>query len=337
MLSIPLVGLLTLLMPLVLSLYYYGPMTTQNGEFTIFDCTRLSADEDEASYACTGKFVPADGSDPITRPPHVISDEGKMPEPRDTLELTLYESDALVTQGESPLVYKILYVSGGAFAFVGVFILWGYLARWLARNKARNTSDTDDADSASSRSDSRPDGAPEPELGSSSITGLPIQPNGWDAESPSSRYGRVWWVIALLALSLISTVIGFGSAVGAAVHRSAIPHSTGVVTIENCDVDLYIDTSNQRPIVACDGRFDETENAANSYAVSDRVEFQPEDHKTYEVGELVPVTVYQDGEVRDSTGLDPDALPGIVGGITFTGTSILLGGMLWLSRTATRL
>jgi hypothetical protein len=335
LLSIPLVGFLTLLMPLALSLFYYGPMTTQNGEFGVVDCTRLSANDDEASYACSGEFVPTNGSDPITRPPHVFSDEGKMPEPGDTLDLTLYENDALVTQGESPLVYTILYVSGGSFAFVGVFILWGYLARWRARNKPRealNTLDEDDADAASSRTGS----PPQSEFGTSALTNLPIQPNGWDAETRSSRYGHVSWAIALLALSLVGTVVGFGSAVGAAVHRTTIPHSSGVVTIADCTVDLQIDTSNRRPVVACQGAFTETENAANTYMVSDRVEFEPEDHKTYEVGESVPVTVYQDGEVRDSTGLDPRSIPGLVWGITLAGTSILLGGLLWLSRAATR-
>ncbi|PRY69697.1 hypothetical protein B0I08_102374 [Glaciihabitans tibetensis] len=328
LLSIPLAGFLTLLVPLLLSLFYYGPMDTQDGEFTVADCTRLSDGEDEASYACSGEFVPADGSDPITRIPHLFSAEGKILEPGDTVDLTLYENDTLVRQGETPMVYEALYIAGGSFAFVGVFILWAYVARWFARGRADPNAPEAPAPGT--------DRASAADFGSATLTGLPVQPNGWDAEPPLARRARVGTVGVLLAVSLIGTVIGFGAAIGASAQRNATPHSDGAVTIANCTVNLEIDTSNRFPFVSCEGRFAEDENADNNYGVSERIAFEPEQHKVYEPGESVPVTVYQDGEVRDSTGLDPRAVPGIIWGITLAGVSFLLGGVLWLSRSATR-
>ena len=328
LLSIPTIGFLTLLVPLVLQLFYYGPMTTQDGEFSIVDCTRLSTSDDEASYACSGTFTPADGSDPITRLPHLFGDEGKMPEPGDTVDLTLYESGALIRQGESPTLYKMLYIAGGSFAFVGVFIVWAYVVRWFGRKNE----DPDAAEVATPPQGS----AGQPTLGTSALTGLPIQPNGWDAEPRAARFARVGVVGILLALSLIGAVIGFGFVIGDVVQRSATPHSTGVVTIEKCDVDLAIDTSNRFPFVSCEGPFVESDNADNNYVVSELVTFEPEQHKAYVAGESVSVTVYQDGTVRDNTGLEPRSVPGLVWGIALSGVSVLLGGLIWLSGAATR-
>jgi hypothetical protein len=345
LLSIPTVGFLALLVPLILHLFYYGPMTTQDGDFTVVDCTRSSAESDEASYMCSGEFTPNDGSDPITRLPHWYSAEGKILEPGDTIAMTLYENDLLVREGSSPMIYSIMYIAGGSFACVGVFILWAYVARWFARKEpdqdapAPTGSDPDLVPATPARGSAADDPAPtdiDTSRKPSRLTGLPIQANGWDAEPPEERRGRVGLVVVMLAVSLLGTVIGFGSAVGAEVQRSAIPHTLGAVTISTCTVDMDLDIGSRYPSIYCEGAFVATAtDEPETYRAADRIGFEPHSHKVYSPGETVPVKAYQDGAVRDSSGPDPRAVPGIAWGLTLSFTSILLGGVVWLSRSAT--
>jgi hypothetical protein len=342
MLSIPLVGFLTLLVPLFLALFYYGPMGTQNGQFVVADCTRTTIQDDEASYACSGEFLPSDGSDPITQPPHWYSAEGKIMEPGDTVAMTLYENDNLVREGSSPVIYQILFTGGGAFAFVGIFILWAYVARWFASRKG--TRDAPAATGApavdSMGGVSSPDLAPtdiDPSRGLSRLTGLPVQANGWDAEPPRQRRARVGLVEIMLAVSLAGTVLAITLASTAEIQRNAVPHATGTITVANCATSLDLDVGRLRPYVYCEGPFsaEESHNTA-AFVPADRVAFEPHTNKVYPAGEVVPVKVYSDGAVRDSAGPDPKAVQGIIWAITLAGTSLLLGGLLWLGRSARR-
>jgi hypothetical protein len=349
MLSIPLVGFLTLLVPLFLAIFYYGPMSTQNGQFVVADCTRTSLEDGEASFACSGEFLPDDGSDTITRPPHWYSAEGKIFEPGDEVAMTLYENDNLVREGTSPVIYQILFISGGSFAFVGVFILWAYVARWFASRK-RARDDTSAATSTPTVIHPAPTGvelaptdidlAPtdvDPAHGPSRLTGLPVQANGWDAEPPVERRARVGLVGIMLVVSLAGTVAAFTLAGTAQIQRNAVPHTTGTVTIANCATSLDLDIGRLRPYVYCEGPFTAAESDdRTAFVPTDRVAFEPRDNKVYQADEVVPVTVYRDGGVRDSEGPDPRAVPGIIWGITLAFTSVLLCGLLWLSRSARR-
>lgn len=345
MLSIPLVGFLTLLVPLFLAIFYYGPMSTQNGQFTVADCTRTSLEDGEASFACSGEFLPDDGSDTITRPPHWYSAEGKIFEPGDEVAMTLYENDNLVREGTSPVIYQILFISGGSFAFVGIFILWAYVARWFAsRKRARDApaaTDTptvragDSSDTATSLDLAPTDS--DPASGPSVVTGLSVQANGWDAEPPRERRARVGLVGIMLVVSLAGTVTAFTLAGTAQMQRNAVPHTAGTVTIANCATSLDLDIGRLRPYVYCEGPFTAAEsNDRAAFVPTDRVAFEPHKNKVYLADEVVPVTVYRDGAVRDSGGPDPKAVSGIIWGITLAFTSVLLWGLLWLSRSARR-
>jgi hypothetical protein len=342
MLSIPLVGFLTLLVPLFLAIFYYGPMSTQNGQFVVADCTRTSLEDGEASFACSGEFLPDDGSDTITRAPHWYSAEGKIFKPGDEVAMTLYENDNLVREGASPVIYQILFISGGSFAFVGVFILWAYVARWFASRK-RGRDDAPAATSTPTVILPAPTGvelAPtdvDPAHGTSRLTGLPVQANGWDAEPPMERRTRVGLVGIMLMVSLAGTVIAFTLAGTAQTQRNAVPHTTGTVTVANCATSLDLDIGRLRPYVYCEGPFTAAESDDRAaFVPTDRVAFEPRENKVYLADEVVPVTAYGDGAVRDSEGPDPKAVPGIIWGITLAFTSVLLWGLLWLSRSARR-
>jgi hypothetical protein len=335
MLSIPLVGFLTLMVPLFLSLFYYGPMITQDGQFSVVDCTRTSTQDDEASFACSGEFVPDDESEPITRPPHWYSAEGKIFEPGETVAMTLYENDNLVREGSSPVIYQILFVSGGSFAFVGIFILWAYIARWFARRKGTVDAPADSDPSTEIAGEPDPTDV-DPDRGRSRLTDLPVQVNGWDAEDPRERRARVGLVGIMLVVTVAGAVIAFALASTAEIQRNAVPHATGTVTVANCATSLDLEIARLRPDVYCEGPFSAGEPTDASFIPTDRVAFEPHNHKVYLADEIVPVTVYKDGAVRDSGGPDPDAVSGIIWGITLAGTSLLLGGLMWLSRSARR-
>ena len=334
LLSIPTVGFLALLVPLILQLFYYGPMITQDGDFAVVDCTRSSVDDDEASFMCSGEFIPDDGSAPITRLPHWFSDEGKILEPGDSIAMTLYENDLLVPQGSSPTIYSIMYVAGGSFAFVGVFILWAYIARWFGRRRQ-----DPDALAASDRAldELAPTDIDPTRKPPRSPFQRPVQVNGWDAESRGERGFRVGLIDVLLVVSLLGTVLAFGSAGVGELQRNAKPHTMGQVTISSCSVNMDVEIGSRFPSVYCEGAFVAAEtDDAETYRVADQIGFEPHTHKVYSLGETVTVKAYQDGAVRDSAGPDPRAVPGIVWGIALAFVSLLLGGLMWLSRSARR-
>ena len=314
LLSIPVTAIVALLMPLLLSVFYYGPMAKQEGVYTVSGCERSSSEEGEAGFSCTGVFLPDDGSEPVTRRPHVFVDVGKILESGDDVALTLYENDSMVLAGDVPVLYEIFWTVGGAFGFVGIIIIASYLARWL-RSGRRTTAE---------------------ETPTSLMTRLPIQENGWDAEHPVLRKFRMGWIGLVLLVCTLGAMVGFGVAIGAQLQRTGVAHAAGVMTVESCEIGTDLD-SNLRVPVYCLGTFRPNAGEAGNVEVMPAIiGLYPWSHKEYEPGERVAVEVYEDGIVKDDFGPDPAAIPGMVWGIAFGFAALLAGGVWWLSLAAVR-